>query len=337
MERELRLKGLEAAVNENRDTLNQINDERGDRSFQGRNPINEAYSPISSHESCTRGNLSCGVPIDLATHGQHLQRDITVLDMIQIQNSCSDISEDLPPLPSDARARELVDTVYFYTQARYCIIDWVQLREWHRDRESIAYATTSDPVDLQIGSFFIWIIYAIGACLVPISESSTEAYFYRARAYIPIVMSAQNMDMVQALLCLVQYSFRAQNDSPLWDLVGIALRLCVKLKYHRRIGRPYNPRSLSAYKMELQKRFFWCAYCFDRLVSMLAKLPFGIRDVDIDVELPVDINDTCIDEEAIRSLQERQINENTTTMKGITTVGLSNQMHKLPSSHADDE
>ncbi|CAI7615022.1 unnamed protein product [Penicillium pancosmium] len=100
--------------------------------------------------------------------------------MIQVQNTCSDISEEFPPLPSDARARELVDTVYFYTQARYCIIDWVQLREWHRNRESIAYATTSDPVDLQI------------------------------------VMSAQNMDTVQALLCLVQYSFRAQNDSPLW-------------------------------------------------------------------------------------------------------------------------
>jgi hypothetical protein len=103
----------------------------------------------------------------------------------------------------------------------------------------------------DIGSFFIWIIYAIGACLVPISESSTEVsstllsymtrlileskeYFCRARIYIPIVMSAQNMDTVQALLCLVQYSFRAQvrhfvaltsrqaysnflqNDSPLW-------------------------------------------------------------------------------------------------------------------------
>ena len=39
---------------------------------------------------------------------------------------------------------------------------------------------------------------------------------------------------------------------------------------------------------------------------MLAKLPFSIRDSDIDVEEPVNIDATCKDEDLIRDLQRRQ-------------------------------
>ncbi|RJE26830.1 hypothetical protein PHISCL_00855 [Aspergillus sclerotialis] len=78
---------------------------------------------------------------------------ITVLDMLHDRAFSSDLKrEDLPVLPSSHRARDLVDTVYFYTQARYCIIDWIQLREWHRDREAIAYSSTESPVTSQIGA-----------------------------------------------------------------------------------------------------------------------------------------------------------------------------------------
>lgn len=57
----------------------------------------------------------------------------------------------LPALPSSSRAKALVDTVYFYTQARYCIIDWTQLREWHWDREAIAYTSPEGQVTAQTG------------------------------------------------------------------------------------------------------------------------------------------------------------------------------------------
>lgn len=88
---------------------------------------------------------------------QHRPQDITALDIIQSQDSGPDNTNELPYLPSEIRARELVDTVYFYTQARYCIIDWAQLREWHRERESIAYCGPRDPVDSQIGKYRPWV------------------------------------------------------------------------------------------------------------------------------------------------------------------------------------
>lgn len=59
--------------------------------------------------------------------------------------------EALPTLPSSHKARSLLGTVYLYTQARYCIIDWTQLREWHRDRDVIAYVSTEGPVSSQTG------------------------------------------------------------------------------------------------------------------------------------------------------------------------------------------
>jgi hypothetical protein len=97
-------------------------------------------------------------------------------------------------------------------------------------------------------------------------------------------MSLQDMATVQALLCLVQYYFRAQTESPIWfvehhysrtwfadvmtrHLVGLVLRLCVKLRYHRKLVASPGSQSLDPYTIELRKRFFWCAYCFDRCVS----------------------------------------------------------------------
>lgn len=75
--------------------------------------------------------------------------------MLHSRTLTSDLEgEALPALPPDDRAKDLVDTVYFYTQARYCIIDWVQLHEWHRDREVIAYTSTEGPITSQTGNKF---------------------------------------------------------------------------------------------------------------------------------------------------------------------------------------
>lgn len=78
--------------------------------------------------------------------------DLTAMDILPNKTFASDMKWDtLPPLPSDARSRDLVDTVYFYTQARYCIIDWARLREWHQQRFAIAYTAEDGPIESQIG------------------------------------------------------------------------------------------------------------------------------------------------------------------------------------------
>ncbi|KAJ5107179.1 hypothetical protein N7456_003854 [Penicillium angulare] len=255
---------------------------------------------------------------------QRASSELAILDMLYNSAVPSDPDVvNLPGLPSSNTARNLVDAAFHYVQARYCVVDWAQVRDWHQDRESLAYTPNHAPIGLQTGAFFIWIIYAIGARFVSNPEHSSEAYFARARCYLPAVMSLQNLETVQALLCLVQYYFRA-SEPPIWHLVGFVLRLCVKLRYHRKV----TSENLDPYTIELQKRFFWCAYCFDRCASMLAKLPFGISDLDIDVETPIDIEVTCTDQERIRELQIRQSNGESTNEQGTVTT-MTAALHHL--------
>ncbi|KAJ6123230.1 hypothetical protein N7512_005695 [Penicillium capsulatum] len=250
-------------------------------------------SPPNSQDLGESGPSQCSQPSQLTSAPRCPRErriagsDVTVLDILHGRTCASNPeNKTLPDLPPSARAKALVDTVYFYTQARYCIVDWAQLREWHREREAIAYVSTEGPVALQTGAFFIWIIYAIGDCLVPNPENSTEKPTHKGTR----------------------------------DLVGLALRLCIKLRYHRKAGNSPATQSVDPHTLELQKRFFWCAYCFDRLLGIVSKLPFGISDYDIDVEIPIDIDDTCTDRQMIRELQLKQAAGETRSEGTITTV-----------------
>ncbi|QKX63019.1 uncharacterized protein TRUGW13939_10187 [Talaromyces rugulosus] len=298
-----------------------------DWSGQNRRPVRQESSfqnnDVGNTTDDFSGNLS-GNLIEPSGEPQRSSSELVVLNMLYNSAVPSDPDIDsLPSLPSSKTARKLVDAVFLYVQARYCIVDWAQVREWHRDRESLAYLSNDAPIASQTGAYFIWIIYAIGARFVANPEHSSEAYFARARCYLSAVMSLQNLETVQALLCLVQYYFRA-SEPPIWHLVGFVLRLCVKLRYHRKD----TSQNLDAYTIELQKRFFWCAYCFDRCASMLSKLPFGISDLDIDVETPVDIEVTCTDQEKIRELQVKQANGESSSDEGAITT-MTAALHHL--------
>ncbi|OJJ80669.1 uncharacterized protein ASPGLDRAFT_51083 [Aspergillus glaucus CBS 516.65] len=298
-------------------------------SGQGNLPQNNDSRETASSQ-CSRERVQLqGTLFGLPNEPQTSISNVTILDMVHGRAFDPGLEgEALPALPSSNRARTLLGTVYLYTQARYCIIDWTQLREWHRDRGVIAYISTEGPVSSQIGAFFIWIVYAIGARLVPDPENSTEAYFARARLYLPAVMALQDMVTVQALLSLVQYYFRAPTETPIWHLVGLALRLCIKLRYHRKVTSSPVAPNLDPYTIELRKRFFWCAYCFDRSFSILSKLPFGISDSDIDVETPIDIDDACKDQQKIRELQLRQAAGGPSHEDGIITT-MTAALHHL--------
>ncbi|KAK5994504.1 Quinate permease-like protein [Cladobotryum mycophilum] len=234
--------------------------------------------------------------------------DITIFNFLQSGPSTArvDAGNALPELPSGQVADHLVEMAYLYTQARYCIVDWVRLHQWHQQREAICSASAEDDVESQIGAYFIWIIYAIGAQLVPNSEHLSTGYYAHALNYLPLVLAQQNMVALQGILTLAQYHFRAPGGPSLWHLVGVAVRLCIELRYHRKVQKSIMSQDLDPYTIELQKRFFWCVYCFDRMLAMILKRPFGIQDFDIDVELPIDVDVTCVDQEKLRDLQTGQ-------------------------------
>ncbi|KAI1619318.1 fungal-specific transcription factor domain-containing protein [Exophiala viscosa] len=275
--------------------------------------------------------------------------EITSFNMLQGGPPISEMqATSLPELPSKEVGNALLETVYSYTQSRYCLVDWVRVREWHERREEICHCTKGDGVDSQTGAFFIWIIYSIGSGFTANPEYPPRAYFSHALKYLHAVLSLQNLSTVQALLIMCQYHFRVTvstlsaflrraNDMTkggpsVWHLSGIIMRLCVELGYHRKAAKitgNYDPLVL-----ELQKRFFWCAYSFDRLVSMIARRPFSIHDLDIDVELPVNVDVACTDREKIRDLQLRQAagaNPEIGTVTTLTSALHHYEMYRLRS------
>lgn len=233
----------------------------------------------------------------------------------------------LPELPPDSAAKQLVEAAYMYTQARYCIVDWVQVRKWHQQRESLCYATRQGTDETRTEAFFVWIIYAIGARLASHSEYSYQGYFTRALQYLDAVLQPQDLSSLQALLCLIQYSCRVSSGPSHWSLVGTAMRLCVELGYHRRPSLSSGPQR-SARTMELEKRFFWCAYCFDRMVSIASRRPFSIHDLDLDVNSPVGVDVSSTNDECIRDLQLQQESGRFGSIPG-TTTSLSTALHHL--------
>lgn len=54
----------------------------------------------------------------------------TIFNLIHHDHCTERLCEE----PSEAVGRQLIEATYQYTQARYCIVDWVQVRSWHDHR-----------------------------------------------------------------------------------------------------------------------------------------------------------------------------------------------------------
>ncbi|KAK2590585.1 hypothetical protein QQS21_011732 [Conoideocrella luteorostrata] len=144
------------------------------------------------------------------THGFRSRSIVTMFNLLEAGPVASNLdSGSLPGLPSAKMASHLVQTVYLYTQARYCIVDWAKVRDWHLQKDRICFSTQEDDVQDQIGAFFLWAIYAIGAQFVPNAEHTPEEYYARAHSYLEVVLAQQNLHTIQAFLTLIQFYFRA--------------------------------------------------------------------------------------------------------------------------------
>ncbi|KAL1888277.1 hypothetical protein Sste5346_009669 [Sporothrix stenoceras] len=159
-------------------------------------------------------------------------------------------------------------------------------RMWEVQRVSTLPVPVSDP---DVASFFVYIIYAIGALLMPTSRYNHEQLYMLAMRYLDAVLQKDNLQSVQALLACCIYSLRSPTGPSLWKLTGFALRQCIELGYHRNV-KSFGPQ-MGAVQVELRKRAFWTAFAIDCSVAMFLGRPLGVSIWEIDVELPKNIGD----------------------------------------------
>lgn len=90
-------------------------------------------------------------------------------------------------------------------------------------------------------------------------------------------------------------------------------RIAIDLGLHRQTAA----MNRLGFDVEMRKRLFWSCYTMDRQISIPLGRPFSISDRDIDVPLPLDVDESCQD---IRALEIASTLEPDVPRKESTTL-----------------
>ncbi|KIW45567.1 uncharacterized protein PV06_03948 [Exophiala oligosperma] len=187
-----------------------------------------------------------------------------------------------------------LSAAYFnHVHPQYPFLHRPTLDKWEENCLQAQQAGTVDSVK-EIPLFFVLMVYAIGSLIIKNGDRSddAEAYYAAALNYVDFIMDMDSMESIQAVLACAVYSIRSPVGASIWKLSGMAIRHCIELGYHRSVER-FRPNA-DPLTREMSKRIFWVAYDIDRAAALTLGRPFGISDQMIDVELPLDIDDSGI-------------------------------------------
>ncbi|KAI8713851.1 hypothetical protein NCS52_01230900 [Fusarium sp. LHS14.1] len=165
-----------------------------------------------------------------------------------------------------------------------------------------------DPVPL----FFVNMVYAVGALLLSNSGSLPQQLYVSAQFYIGDILSRNNLEAIQAILCYSMYSLRSSRGPSIWKLSGIALRQCIELGYHRNVN--HSGPNTTPLRLEMRKRAFWVTFGIECYAATILGRPLGIHLQEVDAEFPLDIDDSNITETDILGEPRSPDSDSSTSM-----------------------
>ncbi|PYH86304.1 hypothetical protein BO82DRAFT_326493 [Aspergillus uvarum CBS 121591] len=195
-------------------------------------------------------------------------------------------------LPDHESAVKLSNVYFQNVNVHYPVLHEPSFRIW----ESMLLHESVGPGNLRPDSlslFFLNMVYAVGALLLPHLGFSAERLYTSALMYIDDILIHDNLEAVQAILCCAIYSVRSPTGTSHWKLGSLALRQCIDLGYHRHTKHFLLPQE-SLVRVELRKRVFWCAYVIETQAAVMLGRPLSVPYQEVDAEYPIDIDDTCI-------------------------------------------
>lgn len=110
------------------------------------------------------------------------------------------------------------------------------------------------------------------------------------------------LETVQARLGQCLYLLSSSRANECWYTFGTAVQLVTAIGLHRRCAPKLSKKGISYLERELRKRILWSAYTLDKYLNVIFGRPRLLHDVDIDQELPDEVNDEDIlqDDPALR-------------------------------------
>ncbi|PVH84074.1 hypothetical protein DL98DRAFT_613565 [Cadophora sp. DSE1049] len=208
-------------------------------------------------------------------------------------NSKEDFASSPSPclLPDYTTAMKLSNAYFQSIHPHYPFLHEPMFRQWEADllrptNENFVLSFDFVPI------FFVNMVYAVGALLLPNSGDLAQQLYMSAQLYIDHVMALDSLESIQAILCCAMYSLRSPTGPSIWKLSGFAIRMCTEFGYHR--SSQCLGLTTDLLRLELRRCSFWCTYVIDCAIGTMLGRPLGIPLAEVDAELPLDINDSEI-------------------------------------------
>ncbi|KAF2472467.1 uncharacterized protein BDR25DRAFT_302638 [Lindgomyces ingoldianus] len=91
-----------------------------------------------------------------------------------------------------------------------------------------------------------------------------------------------DLSLIQFLVYEAFYLIHADKPNAAYNVIGLACRLCFQFGLHQQSCWG----NCSPYAVHVRQLIFWTVYFTDRRIALSCGRPYGIRDLDIDVEQP---------------------------------------------------
>ncbi|KAF4995672.1 hypothetical protein FGRMN_4982 [Fusarium graminum] len=117
-------------------------------------------------------------------------------------------------------------------------------------------------------------------------DTIASAFYRRATNLIPDIISMDSIDSVQAFLLFGIYVLPVDPAGLSCTYFGIAIKIATQSKIHQS-----SAEDMSLREVELRKRVWWTAYALERRICILHGRPVSISRLDIDANLPIDLEE----------------------------------------------
>ncbi|KAI0836405.1 fungal-specific transcription factor domain-containing protein [Hypoxylon sp. FL0890] len=199
----------------------------------------------------------------------------------------SNVSSSLPP----RHAAQHISDVYFrYRTPHVPVLTRSKVNEVLERVYGVFESHQHSLSEVEDRDLFIaYIVFAVGLCGLPSAGGSrppqSEGCFNSALRCVDKLLSYSPSDLetLTAVLLLAQYIALNPSKGSLWQLTGIALRLCVDLGLH---WETEAVLSMPQAVLDERRRLFWATYRFDRILVINLGRPFGIADQSINSGFP---------------------------------------------------
>ncbi|KAI1623940.1 fungal-specific transcription factor domain-containing protein [Exophiala viscosa] len=154
--------------------------------------------------------------------------------------------------------------------------------------------------------FFVYEAFAVALLILQkqdpsrIPTSLADRYHQTALKGLVDAGLPNDLEGVQSLLLLAQYSYHHPIAWTVWKTIGAALRLAVEVGLHQ--DPPAG--TMDCLTLDNWRRTFWVAYAMDRNVSVALGLPLCLSDGAITAKFPSQENDECITPDGINVVDE---------------------------------